>query len=75
MVLVMRCADSWSAHPWLSPRSVSVIPLQLPYTRVAQPVQVVSADKVSLGCGGTSANKGTSFWSVAGMPASQSGVG
>ena len=48
-----------SARPYISPRSVSVIPLRLPCTRVAQAAQVVSADKLRSGCGWTSANKAT----------------
>ena len=59
---------AWSARPYISPRSVSVIPLRLPCTRVAQAAQVVSADKLRSGCGWTSANKATSFLCMAEMP-------
>ena len=58
---------AWSACPYISPRSVSIIPLRLPCTRVAQAAQVASADMLRLGCGWTSAKKGTSFLCMAEM--------
>ena len=58
----------WSARPYISPRSVSVIPLRLPCTRVSQAAQVVRADKLRSGCEWTSANKATGFLCIAEMP-------